>query len=236
MSFQRLLILFCCFSFPWTYLPAQEQSQIVEAFGIDILPAFIALGGGTAAFDEVELIYRANDERNRQLRLKLNFNNRAVISEEMVFSASVALPCGEVVPMMSSVYTPTRNVHVSAGLAKYIPNSNFPLYYGVDLNMGVFRGKVESFHELCGDDDTLLIETVGEQNAFSYMVGVTPVLGTELSLNRLTLIIEFGFAANYNFGKHPYLDVELKEQQLRISRSDLVLNKFLNDFAIVYRF
>jgi len=137
---------------------------------------------------------------------------------------------------MSSIYSPTQNVHVSAGLAKYIPNSRFPLYYGLDVNMGVFRGKVESIHEVCGINDTLLIESVGEQNAFSYMVGVTPVLGTELNLNRLTLIIEFGFAANYNFGKHPYLDAELNEQELKISRSDFVLNKFLNDFAIVYRF
>lgn len=232
----RVLLLNCLLVLLGSNILAQEQSQIVEAFGIDILPAFIALGGGTAAFDEVELIYRANNENNRQLRLKLNFNNRAVISDEVVFSEFLNLNCGEVIPEMSSVYSPTRNIQVSAGLAKYIPNSKFPLYYGLDVNMGVFRGKVESIHEVCGINDTLIIESVGEQNAFSYMVGVTPVLGTELNLNRLTLIIEFGFAANYNFGKHPYLDAELKEQELRISRSDFVLNKFLNDFAIVYRF
>lgn len=217
-------------------LLAQEHTEIGEAFGIDILPAFIALGGGTVAYEEVELIYRANNENSRQLRLKLNINNRPVISNEVVFSESLNLPCGSEVPKMFSNYTPTQNVHIAAGLGKYIPNFGFPLYYGLDVNMGVHRGKVESIHEVCGANDTLLVKSVGENNAFTYMLGVTPVLGTELTLNRLTLIIEFGFAANYNFGKHPYLDAELKEKEVSVSRMDFLLNRFLNDFAIVYRF
>lgn len=232
----RLTILFN-FLLLGISLSAQSKTQIVEAFGIDILPAFIALGGGTNSYDEVELIYRMNNDKLRQLRLKLNINNRAIINEESVFSSeSDPLPCGEVIPKMLNTYTPTQNIQVAAGLAKYIPSSKFPLYYGLDINMGVNRGMVESIRQTCGANDTLLVNSVRELNAYSYLIGLTPVLGTELSLNRLTLIIEFGFAANYNFGKHPYLDEELNEREIGISRFDFILNRFLNDFAILYRF
>lgn len=232
----RYIFLFSFLSLIGAPLFAQDGTEIGEAFGIDIMPAFIALGGGTVAYEELELIYRANNENDRQLRLKLNINNRPVVSNEVVFSETLNLACGNVVPKMLSNYTPTQNVHVAAGLGRYIPNFGFPLYYGLDVNMGVNRGKVESIHEVCGANDTLLVKSVGENKTFTYLLGVTPVLGTELTLNRLTLIIEFGFAANYNFGKHPYLDAELNEKEVAVSRMDFVLNRFLNDFAIVYRF
>jgi len=232
----RLTFLYSFFLLTGT-LCAQSETQIVEAFGIDILPAFIALGGGTNSFDEVELIYRINTEQDRQLRLKLNINNRAIINEEIVFSSETdQLPCGEIIPKMMNTYTPSQNIQVAAGLAKYMPNSKFPLYYGLDINMGVNRGNVESIRQTCGMNDTLLVNSIKEHKAYSYLLGVTPVLGTELSLNRLTLIIEFGFAANYNFGKHPYLDEESNEREIGVSRLDFILNRFLNDFAILYRF
>ena len=226
-------VLCCCWNF---VLSAQVETQIGEAFGIDILPTIIALGGGTTPYDEIELIYRATDENQRQLRLKLNFNNRAIINKEEVFAAAAPSPCGNVTPMLTNTYTPSRNIHVAAGVGKYIPHLNFPVYYGMDVNLGVNRGKVAALHEVCGTNDTLLIQPAGELNAFSYLVGITPFLGTELTLNRLTLIIEFGFSANYNFGHHPYLDTELKEQEVKVSRFDFILNRYLNDFAIVYRF
>ncbi len=232
----RLTFLFSFLLFGVS-LFSQSKTQIVEAFGIDILPAFIALGGGTNSYDEVELIYRINNEDLRQLRLKLNINNRAIINEESIFSSEAAsLPCGELIPKMMNNYTPTQNIQVAMGLAKYIPSSKFPLYYGLDINMGVNRGTVESIRQTCSSNDTLLVNAVREQNAYSYLIGLTPVLGTELSLDRLTLIIEFGFAANYNFGKHPYLDEELNKKEIGVSRLDFILNRFLNDFAILYRF
>ncbi len=232
-----ILALLCLFVMP---LLAQETvEEVGEAFGIDILPAFITLGGGTNAFEEVELLYRVRNERQQQLRLKLNINNRSVVANEIVYSESLNFTCGNntsINPSMSSTYAPTQNVQVATGLAKYIPNAGFPLYCGMDVNLGVYRGKVESILDVCGMNDTLYVQSLGTTNAFSYLVGITPVLGTELSLNRLSLIIEFGFMANFNFGKHPYLDAEGKEHEVRISRPDLLFSRFLNDFAIVYRF
>ncbi len=215
---------------------AQEELEIGEAFGIDILPAFITLGGGTNPYEEVELIYRARNENQQQLRLKFNVNNRAIVTNELIYSEELNAPCGGTNPSLSSSYTPSQNILISAGLGKYIPKSKFPLYYGLDVNFGVNRGKVESIQEVCSTSDTLFVQNLATTNAFTYLVGLTPVLGTELSLNRLSLIIEFGFMINYNFGRHPYLDAEGHEQEAPVSRMDLLFSRLLNDFAIVYRF
>ncbi|MEL6636320.1 MAG: hypothetical protein AAFW73_03360 [Bacteroidota bacterium] len=217
-------------------LTAQQELETGESFGIDIMPAFITLGGGTNSYEEVELIYRARNDKQGQLRLKLNVNNRPVVTNELVYAEELKTPCGGVNPTLSSRYTPSQNILVAAGLGKYIPNANFPLYYGLDLNLGVNRGRVESIQEVCSTNDTLFVQNLANTKTFTYLVGVTPVLGTELSLNRLSLIIEFGFMVNYNFGRHPYLDAEGNEQEVPISRMDLLFSRLLNDFAIVYRF
>jgi hypothetical protein len=226
-----------CFLFLMILTPslfAQEMIKYPTEFGIDISPAVIAASGGDMPHSEVELIYREVSVQG-DLRFKLNIGNRNYWEKELIAGKLLEDNSPISRKNLEVMYIPKTSYLASIGIAKYLKKNVIPIYYGVDLNVGMSRGETVSIIE-----ETYLNETLGQWYAAvdnnQFMMGATPFLGVKKGISeRIVLGIEFGFEVNYLFNQLEYLDESQNLVESNLNQLGPNFSKLINDISILVR-
>lgn len=213
---------------------AQEKQFFNRTLSLDVIPILNLATGGQPSHNELELIYTERVEQ-KLLRFKVSINDRNVYEDELIQTVLLNSTAVDYTYLVNT-YQSDKNIRLSLGLAKIVPNNNLFLYYGLDFNLGLNRGYVntDKLIKQVGLDEENRIQSKKEAILFA---GLTPVLGSKIAIGkRIYFGIEFGIEVNYLFGDIPYLDESMNYQKSSLGRLDFNPIKVINDITFGIKF
>ena len=233
--FLKTSLLFFCI-FITLHSAAQERHFFARTLAIDVIPIINLATGGQSAYNGATLIFTEKIDQ-KLFRFKFSINDRDAYRRD--FIQAILLDSSVVLGSIYQInkYQSSANVHLSVGISKVVPNNSLFIYYGMDVNLGLNRGAVNTYKTQKGlvEDDEMLLKSKKEAVLF---VGVTPVLGTKIPIGkRIYFGIEFGLNINYLLTDISYLDEDMKYQSAKfLSRWDINPAKFINNISFGVKF
>lgn len=214
---------------------AQEREFFNRTIAVDAIQMINLTSGVEPGYNEVEIIFTEKIQE-KKIRFKLNINDKNVYENPLILSEILEDNAPVSLTYQVNEYRSNKNVKLSFGIAKIFSHESLQLYYGLDVNLGVNRGWVNTIirEYKVNSNSENIIATLKESIIFA---GLTPVLGTNLSLGpRIFLGLEFGIEANYLFGDIHYLDTSSNYQAADLGRLDFNPFKFINDISVGINF
>ena len=212
----------------------QENPRRNIEFGIDIKPVIIWASGGDLPSNGIEIIYRELNQ-NKEFRFKFTSTTYNFLGEELIANRLIKNNKPSSLEYFYAEYLPKNSYLLSGGISKKQFFEKQEIYYGIDINLGISRGRIRT--EL--REIFLTEQQVSPLNNYTnnlFIAGFTPVVGIKQDLNkRVALGIEFGPSINISLGELEY-ENELGDQiNRRVEYLDLNFKQLINDIAILIR-
>ena len=216
------------------FIYGQDTTNRSRELGLDISTPLIYFTGGTRDL-EIDIIYRIVD-LTKDIRFKLGFSGYNYMCTELVDIESIEY----ISPTEFQYYEARYNDKISAigsfGIAKYFKRSKLPIYAGVDANIGIAPGEIESVIKVVNQGRELVTHLFKNQKNNLLILGVTPVIGIKKHFkDKFGFGLEFGVPINTIQGKLNFKYQDGNDQSISVFQLYRGGFKIINDITIFYK-
>ncbi len=191
------------------FLHGQDIKNTSRELGLDVSTQMIHLAGGTRDL-EIDIIYRVVDPK-KDIRYKLSFSGQNFVGKELVDIKEIEFNSATDFKYFEAIYESKMSFIGSVGFAKHLKINKIPIYAGIDLNIGIVPGVVESWIREMDQGLERTGQLFTNQKNNLLILGVTPVVGIKKQLtDEFGIGIEFGINVNSVQGKLAFKN-ELEE-------------------------
>ena len=225
-----LFLLLMLVMFKTNYGQNDLKHQI--EFGIDLTTIIIWASGGNRPYSEFEFIYRETYEK-KDLRFKLGINSYNYYGKELILGKQIEDNKPISLKYLQVTYSPKLNYIASIGLSKYLKENVLPIYYGMDVNLGISRGRISTnIREIMLGEENKV--TVSNRDNNLLVLGITPVIGLKKHItDKILFGIEFGIHLNSVLGNIEYIDENQEIVKESANHFELGLDRIINGITLL---
>ena len=227
----KQLLSILTFLFVAHYSHSQDMNDSSKELGLDISAPLIYMSGGIRDL-EIDIIYRIVDPK-KDIRYKLSFSGQNYLGRDFADVQLIEYSSSTDFEYFDASYHPKISVIGSFGIAKYLKRSQVPIYAGLDTNIGIAPGVVESVIRKMEQGRESVDYLFTNQKNNLLILGFTPVLGVKKQLtDKFGFGFEFGLNMNTVQGKLSYKNQNEEDVSIPVFHLHRGAFKIINDISV----